>query len=166
MRSHCAFGNLQFHLATLLSCCWGLVMRRRKWRQYAFFAFPVGKDLRWLMMACVRIGLDQICTLVNARFSRPVSHTMYNWTQAYIKHWILAHAAALKWLLLARLTRTCEYDYERLIIHIHSDCSVVFWGILPQFEGRFKHFLLVIILIHTSRSLLQKQHQQFFSRQL
>ena len=34
--------------------------------------------------------------------------------------------------------------------------------ILPQFEGRFKHFLLVIRIIHTSGSFLQKQHQQFF----
>ena len=36
--------------------------------------------------------------------------------------------------------------------------------ILPQFEGRFKHFLLqlVIRIIHTSGSFLQKQHQHFF----
>ena len=35
--------------------------------------------------------------------------------------------------------------------------------ILAQFEGRFKHFLLVIRIIHTSRFFLQKQDQQFFS---
>ena len=35
--------------------------------------------------------------------------------------------------------------------------------ILPQFEGRLKHFLLVIRIIHTSGSFLQKQHQHFFS---
>ena len=34
--------------------------------------------------------------------------------------------------------------------------------ILAQFEGRFKHFLLVIRIIHASRSFLQKQHQQSF----
>ena len=34
--------------------------------------------------------------------------------------------------------------------------------ILAQFEGRFKHFLLVIRIIHTSRSFLQRQHHQFF----
>ena len=35
--------------------------------------------------------------------------------------------------------------------------------ILPPFEGRFKHFLLVIRIIDTSRSFPQKQQQQFFS---
>ena len=47
---------------------------------------------------------------------------------------------------------TVLWYFEALLIGI----------ILPQFEGRFKHFLLVIRIIHTSRSFLQKQHQQFF----
>jgi len=50
-------------------------------------------------------------------------------------------------------TATVLLHFEALLIGI----------ILPQFEGRFKHFLLVIRIIHTSRSFLQKQHQQFFS---
>ena len=49
-------------------------------------------------------------------------------------------------------TATVLWYFEALLIGI----------ILPQFEGRFKHFLLVIRIIHTSRSFLQKQHQQFF----
>ena len=47
---------------------------------------------------------------------------------------------------------TVLWYFEALLIGI----------ILPQFEGRFKHFLLVIRIIHTFRSFLQKQHQQFF----
>ena len=50
-------------------------------------------------------------------------------------------------------TATVLWYFEALLIGI----------ILPQFEGRFKHFLLLIRIIHTSRSFLQKQHQQFFS---
>ena len=50
-------------------------------------------------------------------------------------------------------TPTVLWYFEALLIEI----------ILPQFEGRFKHFLLVIRIIHTSGSFLQKQHQQFFS---
>ena len=46
-------------------------------------------------------------------------------------------------------TGTVLWYFEALLIGI----------ILPQFEGRFKHFLLVIRIIHTSRSFLQKQHQ-------
>ena len=49
-------------------------------------------------------------------------------------------------------TATVPWYFEALLIGI----------ILPQFEGRFKHFLLVIRIIYTSRSFLQKQHQQFF----
>ena len=53
---------------------------------------------------------------------------------------------------------------------IFSKAAIVLWyfealligNILPQLERRFKHFLLVIRIIHTSRSFLQKQHQQFF----
>ena len=48
---------------------------------------------------------------------------------------------------------TVLWYFEALLIGI----------ILPQFESRFKHFLLVIRIIHTSRSFLQKQHQHFFS---
>ena len=48
---------------------------------------------------------------------------------------------------------TVLWYFEALLIGI----------ILPQFEGCFKHFLLEIRIIHTSRSFLQKQHQQFFS---
>ena len=48
---------------------------------------------------------------------------------------------------------TVLWYFEALLIGI----------IFPQFESRFKHFLLVIRIIHTSRSFLQKQHQQFFS---
>ena len=50
-------------------------------------------------------------------------------------------------------TATVLLYFEALLIGI----------ILPQFEGHFKHYLLVIRIIHTSRSFLQKQHQQFFS---
>ena len=49
-------------------------------------------------------------------------------------------------------TATVLWYFEALLIGI----------ILPQFEGRFKHFFLVIRIIHTSRSFLKKQHQQFF----
>ena len=48
---------------------------------------------------------------------------------------------------------TVLWYFEALLIGI----------ILPQFESRFKHFLLVIRIIHASRSFLQKQHQLFFS---
>ena len=54
---------------------------------------------------------------------------------------------------VAVYTATVLWYFEALLIGI----------ILPQFEGRFKHFLLVIRIIHTSRSFFQKQHQQFFS---
>ena len=50
-------------------------------------------------------------------------------------------------------TATVLWYFEALLIGIIS----------PQFEGRFKDSLLVIRIIHTSRSFLQKQHQQLFS---
>ena len=43
-------------------------------------------------------------------------------------------------------TATVLWYFEALLIGINS----------PQFEGRFKHFLLVIRIIRTSRSFLQK----------
>ena len=72
-----------------------------------------------------------------------------------------AHFMTFSWLLLSCLKIP---QYSRCV---DSDCFVVFLGIvnrdhLSQFEGCLKHFLLVIRIIHTSRSLLQKQHQQFF----
>ena len=53
---------------------------------------------------------------------------------------------------VAEYTATVLWYFEALLIGI----------ILAQFEGRFKHFLLVIRIIHTSRSFLQKQHHPFF----
>ena len=48
-------------------------------------------------------------------------------------------------------TATVLWYFEVLLIGI----------ILPQFEGRFKHFLLVIRIIHTSRRLVTFQIQIF-----
>ena len=70
------------------------------------------------------------------------------------------------------LLATCTHLRVRLMMRDSSSTytATVLWYfealligmILPQFEGRFKHFLLVIRIIHTSGSFLQKQHQQFF----
>ena len=50
---------------------------------------------------------------------------------------------------VAVYTATVLWYFEALLIGI----------ILTQFEGRFKHFFLVIRII---RTFLQKQHQHFF----
>ena len=73
-----------------------------------------------------------------------------------IKMAFISHLHALASTIMSdsssTYTATVLWYFEALLIGI----------ILPQFEGRFKHFLLVIRIIHTSRSFLQKQHQQFF----
>ena len=81
---------------------------------------------------CVSSPVSAISEVVFTVFSTNLSKSMQDI--------IFPNAATVLWY------------FEALLIGI----------ILPQFEGRFKHFLLVIRIIHTSRSFLQKQHQQFF----
>ena len=78
----------------------------------------------------------------------------------YINHVLRASPLALKrpsnWGKMIPINNASKYHRT---VAVYT-ATVLF---LPQFEGRFKHFPLVIRIIHTSHSFLQKQQQQFFS---
>ena len=84
---------------------------------------------------CVSSLVSAICEVIFRVFSSNLSKSMQDENRRLC-------AATVSDIIFPNVATVLWY-FEVLLIGI----------ILPQFEGRFKHFLLVIRIIHTSRSM-------------